>query len=98
MNECSRYMWNDGMNISWRHISQMYYEDADCAFQYFPKLTRDHICLSPYSVMNVRLAAQVMSETVGKVLEAFGPPDAAETAKFLLLMDTFLTAAMGEIL
>ena len=51
------------MSISWSHISQMYYEDVDCA--------------------------QVMSETVGKVLEAFGPPDAAETAKFILLKDNF---------
>ena len=39
--------------------------------------------------MNVRLAAQVMSETVGKVLESFGPPDAAETAKFILLVGNF---------
>ena len=57
--------------------------------QYLPKLRSDHINLTPYSVMNVRLAAQVLSETVGKVLLQYGPPDAAATAKFCLPMDQF---------
>ena len=38
-----------------------------------PKLTSDHVNLTPYSVMRVRLAAQVLSESVGSVLNAFGP-------------------------
>ena len=45
----------------------------------------------PYSKMNVRLAAQVLSSTVSKVLLAYGPPEAAETAHFCSLMDCFLT-------
>ena len=39
--------------------------------------------------MRVRLAAQVLSETVGNVLNHFGPPEAAGTAEFCLMMDTF---------
>ena len=39
--------------------------------------------------MNVRLAVQVLSSSVGNVLNEFGPPDAAETAKFCLMMDSF---------
>ena len=39
--------------------------------------------------MNVRLAAQVLSESVGNMLLQFGPPDAAETAHLCLLMDKF---------
>ena len=39
--------------------------------------------------MRVRLAAQILSETVGKVLNEFGPADAAGTAEFCLMMDKF---------
>ena len=54
-----------------------------------PKLSYDHIKLSSYSVMNVKLAAQVLSSTVGNVLSNFGPPEAAETSKFCIMMDNF---------
>ena len=53
------------------------------------KLTSAHINLTPFSVRRVRLAAQVLSETVGSVLNSFGPADAVGTAKFCLMMDTF---------
>ena len=39
--------------------------------------------------MNVKLAAQVLSETVGKLLYEFGPPEANGTAKFCCMMDSF---------
>ena len=39
--------------------------------------------------MNVKLAAQVLSSTVSKILMSRGPPEAADTAKFCLLMDSF---------
>ena len=39
--------------------------------------------------MRVRLAAQVLSETVGSVLNAFGPAEAEGTANFCLMMDKF---------
>ena len=55
------------------------------------KLSNEHIKLTTYSKMNVRLAAQVLSSTVSKVLLAYGPPEAAETAHFCSLMDCFLT-------
>ena len=51
-----------------------------------PKLSNEHIKLTSYSKMNVRLAAQVLS-SVSKVLLAYSPPEAAETARFFSLMD-----------
>ena len=51
------------------------------------KLISDHINLTPFSVMRVRLASQVLSETVGSVLNSFGPADAVGTAKFCLMRD-----------
>ena len=54
-----------------------------------PKLTHEHVKLTPYPVMNVKLAVQVLSSSVRKVLENFGPADATGTAEFCSLMDTF---------
>ena len=51
------------------------------------QLSNEHIKLSPYSTTNVRLAVQVLSSTVSKVLLAYGPPKAAETACFCSLMN-----------
>ena len=47
----------------------------------------EHIKLTPYSIMNVKLAAQVLSSAVSKTLTSYEPPEAAGTAKFCLLMD-----------
>ena len=83
----TRFMWNNGLYILWSHISQLYYDDLDCGLKLVNKLTSDHINLTPYSAMRVRLAAQVVSDTVGNVLNEFGPPKAAGTAQFCLMMD-----------
>ena len=45
--------------------------------------------------MNVRLASQVLSSTVSKVLLAYGPTEAAETARFCSLMDCFFFYIMN---
>ena len=39
--------------------------------------------------MNVRLAAQVLSETTGKILKEYYPPDMHGTAEFCLKLDKF---------
>ena len=39
--------------------------------------------------MNVKLAARVLSDTVGKILERFGPSEANETGQFCIMMDKF---------
>ena len=39
--------------------------------------------------MNVKLAVHVLSSTVSKTLTSYGPPKAAGTATFCLLMDSF---------
>lgn len=85
----TRFMWNNGFYILWSHISQLYHDDLETGLKLVNKLTSDHINLTPYSVMRVRLAAQVLSETVGNVLNEFGPEETAGTAKFCLMMDKF---------
>ena len=86
---CTRYMWNDGQFILFQHIAQLYYQDIDNGLKLLPKLTYEHINLSSYSVMRVNLAAQVLSSSVAKVLQAFGPPEAAATSKLCEMVDNF---------
>ena len=80
---------NNGMFIIWNHIANIFYEDRECGLHILPKLTYEHIKLTPYSIMNVRLSVQILNSSVNKVLSTYGPPEAAGTAKFCLLMDTF---------
>ena len=53
------------------------------------KLCIEHIELTAYSIMNVKLAAEVLSSTVSKVLLKHGPSEVAGTAKFCSLMHVF---------
>ena len=85
----TRLLWNDGLHILWSHISQFYFDDLDSGLKMLPKLTSDHFNLTPYSVMRVHLAAQVLSDTVAVCLDKFGPPKASATAKFCSMMDKF---------
>ena len=85
----TRLRWNNGSFLLWSHISKLFYEDIECGLHLLPKLTHDHVKLTPYLKMNVRLAAQVLSTTVGTILNAYGPPDAKETARFCLMMNNF---------
>ena len=71
------------------HINDMILESQVCGLQPLRKIIYEHAYLTPYSVMNVRLAAQVLSTTVSKVLSNYGPADAAGTAEFCLMFDKF---------
>ena len=72
-----------------QHKIRFYFQDLDSGLKMRPKLASDHFNLTPFSVMRVHLAAQVLSNTVGVCLEKFGPPEAAGTAKFCIVMDKF---------
>ena len=87
--KCTRFMWNGGLFLIWNHINDFFLEDQECGLQLLPKITYEHVYLTPYSVMNVRLAAQVLSTNVSKVLSNYGPSDAAGTAEFCLMFDKF---------
>ena len=64
-------------------------EDQECGLQLLPKTTHEHVYLTPNSVMNVRLAAQVLSTIVRKVLSNYGSVDAAGTPKVCLMFDKY---------
>ena len=68
---------------------QLYHENLDFGLKLVTNLRNDHVYLTPYSIMNVRIAAQVLSETVANVLFTTGPADTNATAKLCLMMDQF---------
>ena len=47
----TRYMWNSVFFLLWPHIAQIYDEQLQSGLKFVPKLTSDHINLTPYSVM-----------------------------------------------
>ena len=86
---CTRSMWNNGNFLTWNHISKLFYDDLNCGLHLVPKITNEHIALTPFSVMNVRLAAQVLSESVFQALQAYGPVDSVGTAIYCRMFDQF---------
>ena len=86
---CTRYMWDSGHYILWQHITDIFFQDVDNGLKLLPRLTYKHINLNAYSVMRVNLAAQVLSASVSSVLRAFGPPEAAGTARLCEMVDQF---------
>ena len=85
----TRCMWNDGKYLLWQHICTIVNDDAENGLKLCPKLSCEHTRLTSYSVMNVRLAGQVLSETTGKILKEYHSPDMHGTAEFCLQLDKF---------
>ncbi len=85
----SRLLWNSGRQIIWNHIKHIYEEDLDFGLKLLPKLTSDHVNITPYSAMRVHLAVQVLSSSVAEVLREYGPKEAIATAEFCEKMDLF---------
>ena len=82
-------MWNNGLFLVWSHIARLYYEDLESGLKLVSKLKSDHIYLTSYSVMRVNLAAKVLSEIVGNVLNNVPHDEAEETGQFSIIMDKF---------
>ena len=85
----SRLMWNNGKTLMWSHIMQVYNDDLSRGLHLVPRLTHEHLHLSPYSKMKVYLAAQVLSSTVAKVIHRYYPSDYHATAEFCEMLDLF---------
>ena len=82
-------MWNNGKHILFRHIADLFYSDQEFALQALPKLTLDHIILTPYSKMKVKLAVQVLSKSVAIALRETEEEDVTATADFCDMMNGF---------
>ena len=61
-------MRKGGMSILSNHIADIFHEDRECGLHFLPKSSYEHIKLASYSIMDVKLAAQILSTTVSNVL------------------------------
>lgn len=82
----TRSLWR-GNTISWMYFVNLYRDFCSGLYSLCPKLKQDHIQLTSFSVMNVKLAAQVLSSTVANALELKYGPHVHETVQFIRLMD-----------
>ena len=89
----SRYMWNNGHHLLFRHIADIFYCDQEFALHTLPKLSLDHIVLTSYSKMKVKLATQVLSRSVAVALEESEKEDVRGTAQFCQMMNDFFDCA-----
>ena len=72
-----------------KHIADLFYSDQDFALHTLPKLSLDHIVLTSFSKMKVKLARQVLSRFVAISLEESGNEDVLGTAEFCQMMNDF---------
>ena len=79
-------MWNNGNDLDWRHIYKIV-DDQYFTTKGASRLTRAHVDLTSYSVMNVRLAAQTLSASTAVVLRY--NKDASATAEFCEMANKF---------
>lgn len=89
----TRNLWNNGKSLLWEHIANMFRLDLDDGLHLAPRLTADHILLTSYSVMRVRLAVQVLSNTVSTALQHLMPEETSETAVLCAMMNKFFDCA-----
>ena len=61
-----------------------------------PKLTLDHVVLTSYSKMKVKLATQVLSKFVAIALEESDDEEVLGTAKFCRMMNDFFDCTNGR--
>ena len=85
----SRLMWNDGHYLLFKHIADIFYRDQAVALHVLPKLTLEHIVLTSFSKMKVKIATQVLSRSVALALEGSGNSEVLGTAKFCRMMNDF---------
>ena len=85
----SRLMWNDGQYLLFKHIADIFYRDQAVALHVLPKLTLEHIVLTSFSKMKVKLATQVLSRSVALALQESGNNEVLGTAEFCRMMNDF---------
>ena len=80
-------MWNDGKEIIWRHIFRLAQDELARDIKLVPKLSMNHVDLNPFSKMNVKLATQVLSQSVSNILFKYYPDETHGTAEFCAKMN-----------
>ena len=84
----TRYLWRNGKNLLWEHISRCYFADLEMGLHQLRKLTIEHIHI--FAKMKVNLAVQILSKSMAEALRKSMPlEEVSETATFCQLMNDF---------
>ena len=76
------------------HFIHLVNAEVNSSLKLTPKLTLEHIHLTPYSVINVGFAVQVLSSTITNVLKNYCGEETHDIAmlSFLNILTNFSTA------
>ena len=75
-------MWREGQFIIWEHIRRIIDDELKNGLKLNPKLTLNHMQLSPFSCMNVKLAVQTLSATNANILDSYYSEETYQTALY----------------
>ena len=87
--------------VKWKFIDDYFKIDQQRRFRLCPKLTLDHITLTPFSKMKVQLATHIFSKSLAAGLESSEKllgRDAISTPEFLSRFDDIFDCAKSSVL
>ena len=84
----TQYIWKEGNFILWDHLPKIL-DELENRLKLNPELTINHIQLSSFSCMNVKLAAQTLNVTNANILSNFYGPETTQTALYCKHMNNF---------
>ncbi|KAJ1520366.1 hypothetical protein ONE63_003501 [Megalurothrips usitatus] len=93
--KCKRKLTKGGQVLAWKTIERLFLEDHENTWRQSFKLNAQHVYLNSYSCMNVKFAAQVLSNTVGQDLQSRGWPGTSELVIFILKCNNFFDNING---
>ena len=64
----TRSLWNNGKEVIWYDIYKIISDEMNNGLKLIPKPTLEHVQLDPYSIIEVDLATQGLSESVSNIL------------------------------
>ena len=85
----TRYMWKEGNFILWDHLRKRLDDELENGLKLNPKLTINHIQLSSFSCMNVKLAAQILSAANANIFHNYYGPETTQTTLYCKHMNDF---------
>ena len=86
----TRSLCCNGQQIVGSYFIYLVNDEVNSGSKLIPKLTLEHVHLTPYSVMKVSFAAQVLNSTVANVLKNYYGQETHGTVELCEYMDKFL--------
>ena len=89
-----RYLVLEDNEVIWEHFSAAYGFNVHAGLRYHPRLTKDHIELTPASKMRNHLATDVLGEDMLHLMERYGMSEKEDLPKDIPKYDVSSTIAL----